>query len=44
MQAPDYSAFTMLGRHAPQPQAAFAALCDLTLALVGVKLFTVMAL
>ena len=43
MQVPDYSAFTRaVAEHATQPQAAFAALCDLTRELVGVKLFTVM--
>ena len=43
MQVPDYSAFTRaVAEHAAQPQTAFAALCDLTRELVGVKLFTVM--
>ena len=43
MQVPDYSAFTKaVAEHAAQPQTAFAALCELTRALVGVKLFTVM--
>jgi GAF domain-containing protein len=43
MQVPDYSVFTKaVAEHAAQPQAAFAALCDLTRDLVGVKLFTVM--
>jgi hypothetical protein len=43
MQVPDYSAFTKaVAEQEAQPETAFAALCDLTRALVGVKLFTVM--
>ena len=43
MQVPDYSAFTgAVAEQRRQPETAFAALCELTRELVGVKLFTVM--
>jgi hypothetical protein len=43
MQVPDYSSFTKaVADNADQPEAAFAALCQLTRDVVGVKLFTVM--
>jgi GAF domain-containing protein len=43
MQVPDYSSFTKaVADNADQPQAAFAALWQLTRDVVGVKLFTVM--
>jgi GAF domain-containing protein len=44
MQVPDYSAFTKaVAEDGAQPEAAFAALWQLTRDVVGVKLFTVMA-
>jgi GAF domain-containing protein len=44
MQVPDYSSFTKaVAESSDQPQAAFAALWQLTRETVGVKLFTVMA-
>jgi GAF domain-containing protein len=44
MQVPDYSVFTKaVAEDAAQPEAAFAALWQLTRDVVGVKLFTVMA-
>ena len=43
MQVPDYSAFTKaVAEDGDQPEAAFAALWQLTRDVVGVKLFTVM--
>lgn len=43
MQVPDYSEFTRaLAAKGQQPEAAFTALCALTRALVGAKLFTIM--
>ena len=43
MQVPDYSAFTKaVAEDGAQPEAAFAALWQLTREVVGVKLFTVM--
>ena len=44
MQVPDYSSFTKaVADNSDQPEAAFAALWQLTRETVGVKLFTVMA-
>jgi hypothetical protein len=44
MQAPNYTDFTKaLAEAGNQPVAAFDALCALTMQLVGVKLFTIMA-
>ena len=43
MQVPDYSSFTQaVAENSAQPEAAFAALWQLTREIVGVKLFTVM--